>query len=100
MDATAVIVAAVGAVSSVAAAVYTARTTTGAGERASIRQVEAGAYERARESYEGALARMQAEIDRQARQMNTLQRQVARLLKQVRDAGLVPVTSSEEDDSP
>jgi SMC interacting uncharacterized protein involved in chromosome segregation len=102
---TAVLVAVIGALASVAAAVYTARTMAGAtrskaegDERAAIRQVEADAYKRARESYEGAMGRMQGEIDRQARQINALQKQVARLNRQVREAGLVPVTASEEDE--
>jgi SMC interacting uncharacterized protein involved in chromosome segregation len=102
---TAVIVAAIGALASIAAAYFTARAATRAGQakadvddRASVRQIEAGAAERARQVYEGALSRMQAEIDRQAKQINGLQRQVSRLSRQVRDAGLVPVSSSEEDD--
>ncbi|MEU6781505.1 hypothetical protein ABZ912_20055 [Nonomuraea angiospora] len=101
----AVIVAAIGAVASIAASFLTARATTKANERRSdaeervtLRQVEADAYKRARETYDGAMERMQAEILRQARQINSLQRQVARLNKQVREAGLVPVTSSEEEE--
>lgn len=103
MDTTAVIVAAIGAVASVAAAVATARTASKASdsaERVTVRQIEADAYKRARESYEGVLANMRTEINRQAAQVNALQRQVARLIRQVSAAGLVPVTSSEEDDSP
>ncbi|MGW0587472.1 hypothetical protein [Streptosporangium sp. NPDC002607] len=106
MDPTSVLVAAIGAIASIVAAIYTARTTartsqtkTEADERTALRQIEAGAYDRAKAFYEATLTRMQAEIDRQAAQINALQRQVARLTRQVRDAGLVPVTSS-EDDSP
>lgn len=62
-----------------------------------MRQLEAGAYERAKQFYEGTLTRMQAEIDRQSAQINVMQRQMSRLTKQVRDAGLVPATSSEDD---
>ena len=101
----AVIVAIIGGLASVVASYFTARAATKAGqaradvdERSSVRQIEAGAYERARQVYEGALSRMQTEIDRQAKQIDTLQRQVARLSKQVRDVGLVPATSSEEED--
>jgi len=86
--------------------VVTARTTARtnqskaeADERTALRQIEAGVYERAKQFYEATLNRMQAEIDRQSAQINALQRQVARLTRQARDAGLVPVTSS-EDDSP
>lgn len=101
MDPTAVLVAALGSVASIAAAIITARTATrGATATAGVAhaQIEAEAFKRAKEVYDGALERMQAEIDRQARQVNTLQRQVSRLTRQVRAAGLVPVTSSEEDD--
>ncbi|NUP24002.1 MAG: hypothetical protein HOZ81_49705 [Streptomyces sp.] len=103
MDA-AVIVAIVSGVVGLASAVYTARSAsrtsaakTEADERVALRQIEAGAYERARQMYEGTLGRMQGEIDRQAKQINSLQTQVSRLSRQVRDAGLVPVTSSEDD---
>ncbi|MFI6883354.1 hypothetical protein [Streptosporangium canum] len=103
MDPT-IIVAIIGGLAGAVSAVYTARsagrasqTKSEADERAALRQIEAGAYERARQVYEGALGRMQNEIDRQAAQINALQRQVSRLTRQVREAGLVPVTSSEED---
>lgn len=99
-----VIVAVISGVVGLASAAYTARSAsrtsaakTDADERTAIRQLEAGAYERARQVYEGTLTRMQAEIDRQSGQINTLQRQVSRLSRQVRDAGLVPATSSEDD---
>lgn len=101
LDPTAVLVAAIGALASIAAAVGTARAATrGAKATAavSLQQVEAEAYKRARDSYESAMKTMQAEIERQARQINTLQLQVVRLTRQVRAAGLVPVTSSEEDE--
>jgi SMC interacting uncharacterized protein involved in chromosome segregation len=101
MDPTAVLVAAIGSVASIAAAIVTARTASRgarATESVAIRQIEADAAKRAREVYEGALDRMQREINRQADQVNALQRQVYRLTRQVRAAGLVPVTSSEEDD--
>lgn len=101
----AVIVAAIGALASIAAAIVTARSASRgaqasalATERITMHQIEADAAKRAKEVYDGALERMQSEITRQARQINALQRQVYRLTRQVRDAGLVPVTSSEEDD--
>lgn len=97
---TSVIVACIAAVAGVVSALFTwrgSRRATDSGERVAIAQIEAGAAERARQVYEGALGRMQAEIDRQARQINVMQRQIARLTRQVREAGLVPVTSSEED---
>jgi vacuolar-type H+-ATPase subunit H len=104
MDPVSIIVATIGGVAGLASAVYTARAAsrasqkkTEADERAALRQIEADAYERARESYEGILAQLRTEVDRQARQINGLQRQIARLSRQVRDAGLVPVTSSEEE---
>ncbi len=92
MDPT-VIVAAIGGLSGLGAAIYSARSA----RKATETSVEAGAYARAREMYEGTVNRMQAEIDRQGAQINALQRQVSRLTRQVRDAGLVPITSTEED---
>lgn len=104
---TSIVVAALAALAAVTSAIFTwrgARRATDSGERVALRQIEAGAYERARASYEGVLKTnegvlksMQTEMDRQAKQINTLQRQVARLSRQVRDAGLVPVTSSEDE---
>lgn len=100
----AVIVATISGVIGLASAIYTARSAsrssvakTEADERAALRQVEAGAYARAKEFYVDTLTRMQAEIDRQAKRTNALESQVSRLTRQVRDAGLVPVTSSEDD---
>ncbi len=99
-----VIVAIIGGIASIVAAYFTARAASRASqkkieadERTALRQIEAGAYDRAKQFYEGTLTRMQGEIDRQARQINTLQRQVHRLTRQVREAGLVPVVSSEEE---
>lgn len=99
-----VYVAVVSGLAAVVAAVYTARSAgrssqkkTEADERAALRQIEAEAYERARESYDGILAQLRTEIDRQARQINNLQHQVTRLSRQIRDNGMVPVTSSEEE---
>lgn len=106
-----IIVAVVSGIIGLASAIYTARSAaksqaakTGADERVALRQIEADAYKRARESYEGVLKTnegvlksMQTEIDRQAKQINVLQGQVARLSRQVRTAGLVPVTSSEDE---
>ncbi|MEU8199303.1 hypothetical protein AB0C10_36515 [Microbispora amethystogenes] len=101
----AVAVAAIGGVLGLISAAYTARSAnranqqkTEADERTALRQIEAGAYERAKQFYESTLVRMQGEIDRQAAQINALQRQVSRLTRQVRDAGLVPVTSSESEE--
>lgn len=114
MDAT-VYVAVISGLAAVVSAAYTARSAGRSSqkkteseaqaakeraeseERAAVRQIEAAAYERARESYDGILGQLRTESDRQARQINALQRQVARLTRQVRDAGLVPVTSSEEE---
>jgi predicted RNase H-like nuclease (RuvC/YqgF family) len=107
----AVYVAVISGICAVTAAVYTARSAhrttqekTEAEERVALRQIEAGAYERAKQFYEGTLTRMQDEIDRQAgqidgqaRQIGALQRQLARLLRQVRDAGLVPVINGDEE---
>lgn len=97
---TSIVVAVIAAAAAVTSAVFTwksSKRATDSGERVALRQVEAGAYERARQMYEGALTRMQAEIDRQARQILDLQRQLARLVRQMRAAGLEPVTSSEEE---
>jgi SMC interacting uncharacterized protein involved in chromosome segregation len=103
VDAT-VYVAVISGLAAVVSAVYTARSAgrttqkkTEADEHVALRQVEAGAYDRARQFYEATLTRMQAEIDRQSGQINTLQRQVSRLSRQIRDNGLVPVSSSEEE---
>lgn len=99
-----IIVAAIGGVIGLASAIYTARSAsrtsaakTESEERVATRQIEVGAYERAKQFYEGTLTRMQAEIDRQSAQINTLQRQVSRLSRQVSEAGLVPATSSEDE---
>lgn len=97
---TSIVVAALAALAAVTSAVFTwraSRRATDSSERVALRQVEAGAYERAKEFYESTLAGMQSEISRQAKQINSLQRQVSRLTRQVRDAGLVPVTSSEDE---
>jgi hypothetical protein len=99
-----VIVAVVSGIVGLASAIYTARSAartsaakTESEERTANRQIEAGAYARAKEFYEGTLAGMQNEIDRQTRRVNVLERQVFRLSKQVRDAGLVPATSSDDE---
>jgi hypothetical protein len=100
MDVTAVLVAALGVLASIGAAIVTARTARRgalAAESVGLRQVEADAYKRARESYDAALTLMQGEIGRLTAQVGHLQRQVSALTRQVRAAGLVPVTSSEED---
>lgn len=97
---TSVVAAALAALAAITSAAFTWRSSmkaTDTGERIALHQIEAGAYERARQSYEGALARMQAEIDRQGNQIHGLQRQVARLTRQVTQAGLVPAISVEED---
>lgn len=97
---TSIVVAALAALAAITSAIFTwrgARRATDSTERVALRQIEAGAYERAKEFYEGTLTRMQDEINRQAKQINVLQGQVARLSRQVRTAGLVPVTSSEDE---
>jgi hypothetical protein len=100
-----IVVALIAALAAVTSAVYTARSAARASlrsaevdDRAAVRQIEAGVARRVAAAYERTLGGMQAEIDRQARQINALQRQVARLTRQIRAAGLVPVTSSEEDE--
>ncbi|MEU7741966.1 hypothetical protein [Nonomuraea sp. NPDC049158] len=99
-----VIVAVISGIVGLASAVYTARSAsrtsaakTEADERVALRQIEAGAFARAKEFYVDALTRMQGEIDRQAKRINILEGQVTRLSRQVRDVGLVPVTSNEDD---
>lgn len=99
-----IIVAVVSGLVGLASAVYTARSAartsaakTESDERVATRQIEAGAYARAKEFYEGTLTRMQGEIDRQSKRINTLEGQVSRLTRQVREAGLVPATSREDD---
>ncbi len=116
MDAT-VYVAVISGLAAVVSAVYTARSAgrttqkkteaeeraaaqrAEAEDRAALRQIEAAAYERAREGYEDILTQLRTEVDRQARQINALQRQVSQMTRQIRDAGLVPVISSEEEGS-
>jgi hypothetical protein len=99
-----VIVAVISGIVGLVSAVYTARSASQtsaakseADERVALRQIEAGAYARAKEFYVDTLTRMQGEIDRQARRVNILEGQVSRLSRQVRDAGLVPVTSGEDE---
>ncbi|MEV0229176.1 hypothetical protein [Nonomuraea sp. NPDC050786] len=96
MDLTAVTVAVIGALASIAAAVVAAvATARSAGrnaetaERTALHQVEADAYKRARETYEGAMARMESELERQARELDVLHRQMARGTRRRRAAGLV-----------
>ena len=114
MDSTIVVAIVVG-LSGIVGAWFSARAATKAAmrkadseERVAVQQIEAGAFGRAKEFYESTLSgmkteltrqadRMQREIDQQAVQITTLQRQVARLSRQVRDAGLVPVTSGENE---
>lgn len=100
----AVIVAVISGVVGLISAIYTARSAsrtsaakTEADERVALRQIEAGAYDRAKEFYVDTLTRMQGEIDRQTRRVNVLEGQVTRLSRQVRAAGLVPVTSGEDE---
>lgn len=95
MDPT-VIVAAIGGLSGLGAAIYSARSA----RRATETTVEAGAYERARQMYEGTVTRMQTEIDRQGRQIGTLQRQVAQLSHQVTHLGGVPAFTPDPDGGP
>lgn len=110
-----IVVAIVVGLSGIVGAWFSARAATKAAmrksdsdERVAVQQIEAGAFGRAQEFYESTLAgmkteltrqaeRMQREIDQQAFQITTLQGQVSRLSRQVRDAGLVPATSSEDE---
>ena len=110
-----VVVAVVAGLSAIIGAWFSARAATRAAlrktdseERVAVRQLEAGAFERAKAIYEATLTRMQSEIERQAQQMQreidqqarqigALQRQVALLTRQVRGAGLVPAVNGEDD---
>jgi len=91
-----VIVAAIGGLAGLGAAVYSARSA----RRATETGVEAGAYARAQQMYEGTVTRMQTEIDRQGKQIGTLQRQVAHLSRQITQAGLVPAFPDNEEEAP
>ncbi|MEV0382896.1 hypothetical protein [Nonomuraea sp. NPDC050643] len=100
MDTTAVLVAVIGSVASIAAAIITARTASRGArstESVAMRQIEADAFKRARETYDDALDRQASQIKELRTQMAALQRQVIALTRQVRGAGLVPVIGSEED---
>ncbi|MER7210042.1 hypothetical protein [Streptosporangium sp. NPDC000239] len=99
-----VIVGAAGALAGLLSTVYTARQARraaedqeAAAERAALRQVEQGAYQRASAFDVDTQMRMQAEIARQAEQIRTLQRQVARLTRQLTHVGLVPDIDDEEE---
>ena len=101
-----VVAASVGGVSAIVVGWFSARAATRAAlrktdsdERVAVQQIEAGAFGRAKEFYETTLTRMQTEIDRQARQIGTLQRKVDAQQRtitawgeQMTMAGLVPVT--------
>lgn len=102
MDAS-VVVAVVAAAGGIVSAVYSARAAgksterkTDADERVASRQLEVDAYKRAEGYYLATLTRMEAEIARQARQINVMQREVAALTRQVTQAGLIPVLTPEE----
>lgn len=104
MDPTSVLVAAIGAMASVAAAIVTARTTARnarSGQAVALRQIEADAYARARASYEAAMATdkasYEAAIGRLRARVAELERQVSRWSRQMRAAGLVPVSVDEEE---
>lgn len=100
MDWASIAVSGIGASVGIISAVLSSRSAkraTESGEQIAKANVEAGAYARAQQMYEGTVTRMQTEIDRQGGQIAALQRQVARLLRQVTDAGLVPATIPEED---
>jgi hypothetical protein len=102
--------AVIGAWFSASAATKAALRKSDSEERVAVRQLEAGAFERAKSIYEATLTRMQAEIERQGQQMQreidrqsvqigALQRKVARQEQiirlweeQITRAGLVPVT--------
>ncbi|GAA3093213.1 hypothetical protein [Streptosporangium carneum] len=99
-----VIVGAAGAIAGLVSTVYTARQARkaeqdkeAASERAALRQVEQGAYQRASAFDVDTQARMQAEIARQSEQIRTLQRQAARLTRQITQVGLVPDITEEDE---
>lgn len=103
MDPTAVLVAVIGGLASVGAAILTAKTTTKnarAGQAVALQQIEAGAYERARASYEAAMATdrasYEAAIGRLQARVAELERLVGRWSRQMRAAGLVPAVGDEE----
>ena len=95
MDAT-VIVAAIGGLTGVVSAAYTARSARKATTASARLAAEDAAYQRSAAFDEKTQQKMQAQIDLQERQIATLQRQVAALMRQVHAAGLVPVTINEE----
>ncbi len=99
MDWGSIATVAVGGMVSLAGAVLSWRSARGANEttaRVARDQIEAGAFERARATYEGALNRMDGEIARKAGQIRTLERRVSALCRQRTDAGLVPVILEED----
>ncbi|MEV7013089.1 hypothetical protein [Streptosporangium sp. NPDC051022] len=97
-----IIVGAIGAAAGLLSTLYTARQARraaqdqeAAAERAALRQAEQGAYQRASAFDVNTQLRMQAEIARQAEQIRVLQRQVARLTRQLTQVGLVPEIEEE-----
>lgn len=100
----AIVVAVIGGAFGVVSMAYTARQARlaradQAEESARLARLAAedGAYRRATEFDVSVQTRMQAEISRQAAQIRVLQQQVARLSRQITEAGLVPATGPEED---
>jgi len=100
---TAIIVSLIGGAVAVATAVYSARNARRATKeradqdaRLARMSAEDSAYRRAEAFDVGLQQRMQAEINRQAGEIRALQRQVNRLSKQIREAGLVPVSGEED----
>ncbi len=87
---------------SLASAGFTYRSNR-ATSRVEETKVDAAAFDRARAIYEGALSRMDGEIAHQAerlrsqgQELRTLRRQLLVLIRQVREAGLVPAVSEED----
>jgi hypothetical protein len=95
MDAS-IVVAGISALASIATVGYTARSARKATVTTSRLAAEDAAYQRSAAFDEKTQLKMQAQIDRQERQIAILQRQVNTLIRQVRAAGLVPAINEEE----
>lgn len=99
-----IIVAVISAIAGITAAVIALRSATAAArerEDSRAEQVrraaaEDDAYQRSAAFDERLQERMQAQIDRQAREIHVLQRQVAALMRQLRTHGIDPVLIPEE----
>ncbi|GAA3520564.1 SMC interacting uncharacterized protein involved in chromosome segregation [Streptosporangium album] len=96
------VVGLVGAILGLLSTIYTARQTHQASQDREEREArearlaaEDGTYRRAEAFDVGSQQRMQAEINRQAEQIHTLQRRVNRLTRQLVNAGLAPEEENE-----